>query len=227
MVKRILMLSLIIIGLAFHPSESKAQMALASVIKAGVKKIVKAVDLKVQRLQNKTIWLQNAQKVLENKLSKLRLGEISEWTERQRKLYQDYFDELSKVKSAVSYYHCIRDIGSRQAALLKAYRKAWDLSKRDPNFSPAELRYMSEVYSGILKAGLKNIDQIMLVVTAFQTQMTDAERLKIIRETANAIDGNYYDLIAFNRQNILLSISRAKDTEEADRIRRWYGIKSN
>jgi hypothetical protein len=59
--------------IVFLPREVRAQIPLAEVIKAGVKKVVKAVDLKVQRLQNKTIWLQNAQKVLENKLSKLRL----------------------------------------------------------------------------------------------------------------------------------------------------------
>lgn len=225
MIRKILILSLFTIGLASHPTESKAQLALASVIKAGVKKIVKAVDLKVQRLQNKTIWLQNAQKVLENKLSKLRLGEISDWIEKQRTLYQDYFDELNKVKLAISYYHRIQAIGSKQAELLKAYRKAWALSKSDPNFNSDELRYMSKVYSGILHASLENIDQIMLAITAFQVQMSDAERLQIIRETADAIDQNYYDLIAFNRQNILLSLSRAKDRSEADQIRRWYGLK--
>lgn len=223
--KRLILL--FIIGLGLQPFESKAQLAIAEVIKVGVKKIVKAVDLKVQRLQNKTIWLQNAQKVLENKLSKLRLGEISEWTEKQRTLYQNYFDELNKVKLAISYYHRIHDIGSKQSQLLKAYHKAWELSKKDPNFNSDELSYMSKVYGGILHASLQNIDQIMLVITAFQTQMSDAERLKIIRETADAIDQNYYDLIAFNRQNILLSISRAKDSSEADQIRRWYGIKSN
>jgi len=227
MFKKIVVLAVLLVSMTLKPAEVKAQLVIAEVIKAGVKKIVKAVDLKVQRLQNKTIWLQNAQKVLENKLSKFRLGEISDWTEKQRTLYRDYFDELNKVKSAISYYHRIRDIGSKQSHLLKAYRKAWELSKRDPNFSPVELEYMSRVYGGILNASLKNIDQIITVIKPFEVQMTDAERLKIIRETANAIDQNYYDLIAFNRQNTLLSISRAKDNNEANQIRRWYGIKTN
>ena len=73
--------------------------AILEIIKAGVKKVIKAVDLKIQRLQNKTIWLQNAQKTLENTLSKLKLDEISDWTKRQKTLYKDYFDELAKVKS--------------------------------------------------------------------------------------------------------------------------------
>ncbi len=41
------------------PSGATAQIAVVEVIKAGVKKVIKAVDLKIQRLQNETIWLQN------------------------------------------------------------------------------------------------------------------------------------------------------------------------
>ena len=47
-----------------------------SIIKAGVKKAIVAIDLKIQRLQNKTIWLQNAEKILENKMSELKSPQI-------------------------------------------------------------------------------------------------------------------------------------------------------
>jgi hypothetical protein len=211
--------------IVFLPREVRAQIPLAEVIKAGVKKVVKAVDLKVQRLQNKTIWLQNAQKVLENKLSKLRLGEISDWSEKQRNLYKDYFDELKKVKTAITYYHRIKDIGVKQSKILKAYQQAWDLTKQDANFTPKELIYISNVYSGILDASIKNLDGVMLVITAFQTQMSDAERLEIIRDAADHIDTNYFDLMRFNRENIQLSISRSKSSSETDQIRQWYGLK--
>src|SRR5690242_2473595 len=76
---------------------------ITEVIKAAIVKVIKAVDLKIQRLQNETIWLQNAQKVMENTLSKLRLQEIAEWSEKQRVLYADYFDELYKVKNFIAY----------------------------------------------------------------------------------------------------------------------------
>src|SRR5450759_1785832 len=73
--------------------------AILEIIKAGVKKVIKAVDLKIQRLQNKTIWLQNAQKTLENKMSELKLTQIGDWVQKQKTLYADYFDELWKVKN--------------------------------------------------------------------------------------------------------------------------------
>ncbi len=80
--------------------QTKAQIPIAEIINAAVTKVIIAVDLKVQRLQNETIWLQYAQKALENKMSQLKLDEIKDWAEKQRKLYDDYFQELWKVKAA-------------------------------------------------------------------------------------------------------------------------------
>jgi len=97
-------LSLVVLLVSLPTKQATAQLAIVEVIKAGVKKVIKAVDLKVQRLQNQTIWLQNAQKVLENTLSKLKLTEIADWTERQKELYGKYFDELARIKSAITYY---------------------------------------------------------------------------------------------------------------------------
>src|SRR5688572_15361869 len=89
---------------------TKAQIPVLEIIKQGVKKVIIAVDLKIQRLQNKTIWLQNAQKTLENKLSKLKLTEISDWANKQKELYANYFDELWKVKTAIVNYQRVRRI---------------------------------------------------------------------------------------------------------------------
>src|SRR4051794_21736271 len=91
-----------------------AQDAIAEVIKAGIKKAIKAVDLKIQRLQTKTIWLQNAQKVIENTMAKVHLEEITGWVEKQRILYADYYSELWKVKSMIAYYDRIKEISISQ-----------------------------------------------------------------------------------------------------------------
>src|SRR3954465_9980598 len=101
------------------PTATDAQDVITGVISAGIKRAIKAVDLKVQRLQTNTIWLQNAQKVVENAMAKLHLQEISEWAERQRSLYADYFDELWKVKNMVAYYHKIKEIIDGQKRLVE------------------------------------------------------------------------------------------------------------
>jgi hypothetical protein len=206
------------------PSGANAQLAIAEVIKAGVKKVVKAVDLKVQRLQNETIWLQNAQKVVENALSKLKLGEISDWTERQRKLYAGYYDELVRIKSAISTYKRIRELVSTQSAIVQEYKWASALFAKDKHFTADELLHMGEVYQGILKASVENLDQVFLVLSSFKTQMSDAARLEMISGVAEKIEENFSDLRAFNDQQVVLSIQRSGSILETKRLKEVYGI---
>ncbi|WP_175270104.1 hypothetical protein [Mucilaginibacter humi] len=56
----VLLISFVII--AAPVKQVRAQFVIGEVIKLTVTKVIKAIDLKVQRMQNKTIWLQNAQK---------------------------------------------------------------------------------------------------------------------------------------------------------------------
>jgi hypothetical protein len=217
-------LSLVVLLVSLPVKEVSAQTAIAEVIKAGVKKVIKAVDLRVQRLQNQTIWLQNAQKVLENTLSKLKLTEIADWTSRQKELYGKYFDELARVKAAIAYYQRIKDITQRQADILWEYRQAKSLFAKDKHFSASELDMMEDVFHGILDASLKNIDQLLLVVNSFKVQMSDGKRLKIINSVALKIEENYQDLKRYNASQVSVSLSRAKEAGDVNLIRRLYGI---
>jgi len=206
------------------PKGANAQIAVVEVIKAGVKKVIKAVDLKIQRLQNETIWLQNAQKVLENQLSKLKLTEIADWTEKQKDLYGNYYEELWKIKSAIAYYKRIKDLTEKQVAIVDEYKWAWNLFRQDKHFQSGELDYMENVYRGILDESVKNLDRILLVVGSFKAQMSDAKRLEIINEAADQMDINYNDLKQFNTQNSLLSIQRAGSLDEVVKLKEIYGI---
>jgi len=201
-----------------------AAIPILEIVKAVAKKVIKAIDLRIQKLQNKTIWLQNAQKKIENILSKLKLDEISEWTQKQKDLYKDYYEELAKVKSIITYYQRIKDISKKQVRLVDEYERAWSLFQKDAHFNVKELDYMHSVYSGILNESLKNIDQIFLVLDSFTTQMSDAKRLEIINAAADQIDTNYNDLTLFNQQNVLLSLQRAKTEHDVKSVKQFYGI---
>ena len=196
----------------------------AIIITQIIKEIILAIDANVQRLQNKTIGLQNAQKEIENALSKLKLKEISDWAEKQRKLYEEYYQELWKVKTALANYKRVKEIMQRQVQLVKEYEHAYGLFKNDDHFTPDEIAYMFRVYTGIIDESLKNIEQLSLVVNAFATQMSDAERMDIIHAVAIRTEENLGDLRKFNNQNILLSLQRSKDLNDVQIIRSLYGL---
>jgi hypothetical protein len=201
-----------------------AQDPVTLIIKEAVVKVIKAVDLKIQRLQNKTIWLQNAQKVIENTMSKVKLDEITGWVEKQRTLYKDYFDELGQVKSIISNYQRIRETMEKQVRLVEEYKRAWALFQQDKHFTADEILHMGQVYTGILGESAKNLDLLFLVINSFSTQISDGKRLEIINNAAEGMDINYNDLKAFNQQNTLLSLQRAKNKHDAEVVKQLYGI---
>ncbi|KFF03696.1 hypothetical protein [Flavobacterium hydatis] len=220
----VLMVCLLLVGTSARPAEKVAVLPILEIVKAVTKKVIKAIDLRIQRLQNKTIWLQNAQKQVENVLSKLKLDAISDWTQKQKDLYKGYYEELAKVKSIITYYQRIREITKKQTQLVQEYERAWNLFKQDTHFKDSEIQYMERVYTGILEESVKNIDQIFLILDSFATQMSDLKRLEIINKAADQIDGNYDDLTMFNQQNILLSLQRAKTEADVNQVKQFYGI---
>ncbi|WCT14377.1 conjugal transfer protein TraI [Mucilaginibacter jinjuensis] len=215
---------IVLLAITLPSQKAKAQFVIGEVIKLTVTKVIKAIDLKVQRMQNKTIWLQNAQKVIENQMSKTRLTEISGWTEQQKQLYSSYYTELGNIKATISKYQRIKDITLKQAALVSEYKQAWNLFRQDNHFNPQELSYMQQVYTGILDASVKNLDEIMLVVSPAKTQMTDEQRLELINKASDHLDENYNDLHQFNNQGIQLSLQRSKDLSDTQSIKKLYGI---
>lgn len=222
--KKIAIILMVFISVILPVRQVHAQLAIAEIIKAAVKKVIKAVDLQIQRQQNKVIWLQNAQKVLENAMAKLKLEEIKDWTEKQKELYQTYFNELKKVKDLISYYQRIKEVIRKQELIVKDYRRAWSLVQNDKHFTTKELDYMQKVYSGIIEQSLKNLDEIYMVITSFTTQMSDAKRIEILNNAASKIDQNYTDLRSFNNSNGLLSIQRSKTADEVKQVKLMYEI---
>jgi hypothetical protein len=201
-----------------------AQAAWWEIVRQAIIKAIKAIDLAIQRQQNKVIWLQNAQKTLENTMAKLQLDQITEWTQKQRDLYKEYFEELQKVKSLITYYKRIRDISDKQYRIVQEYRRVWSIVQNDKHFTSDEIAYMGQVYNGILVKSIKNINQISGIITAFQTSMSDGHRIEIIDAAAIRTEQNYSDLIKFNNQNLMLSIQRARSDHDAQVVKQLYGL---
>ncbi|WP_299568419.1 conjugal transfer protein TraI [uncultured Pedobacter sp.] len=225
MKKQITIILIGILTFLFMVRPASAAFPILSLLREAAIKAIKAADLAIQRQQNKVIWLQNAQKVIENSMSKLKLDEISDWTERQRSQYQQYFDELWRVKALISYYKRVSEITQRQILLVKEFQRTWSLLKNDKHFSADEILYMGKVYAGILKETVKNVDQMMIIVNSFKTQMSDAKRLELINEAAERVDQNYSDLKQFNRENVLLSLQRSSSEQERRNLEILYGLR--
>lgn len=54
--------------------------------------------------------------------------------------------------------------------------------------------------------------------------MNDAKRLEIINNGYNQVERNYFDLKAFNEQNVLISLQRAKSKNDISVVKALYGL---
>ena len=218
--KKILIILIFICGV----SVQKADAQIVELVKAAITKVVRAVDLQVQRLQTQTIWLQDAQKIIENTMHQLKLTDIANWSDKQKTLYANYYNELWQVKNLIGTYQKVKDIIQKQTQLVNAYKQADALFKQDSHFNINEMDYMERVYSGIIDESVKNLEQVYLVINSFSTQMSDAQRLAIVNAASGRIDENYNDLKQFNNQNVKLSLQRSKDMNDMNTVKQLYGI---
>jgi hypothetical protein len=220
----ILFASMLLVTVPANNVHAQDPFGLAQIIKAGVKKVIQAMDLRLQRLQNRLMVLQNAQKALENSMAKLKLTEISEWGQKQKDLYGKYYDELKTVRNSIALYKRVKDVATYQVNILAEYKRAWSLISRDKHFNANELAYMQSVYTGIIDESVKNLEQLRVVSSSFQTQMSDGKRLELIDAAADKMEVNFSDLREFTDRNMVLSIQRSRTVDETETMKAYYGI---
>ncbi len=161
----------------------------------------------------------NTYRVLEfgyNTISRIASGNYS--------LQEAFIDGLMMVNPSIRNYKRIPYIINYQQLLLQEYQRAYERFQRDPNFSASELQYLANVYSYLFQASIRNIDDLLMIITSTKLSMTDEERL-------HAIDGIYYDMESklrfvrsFNNSTQLLAIQRARSANDVQIVQQLYGI---
>jgi hypothetical protein len=222
--KMVWITSMMAAAIIARPQRVQAQVPIVGLFTSAIKKAITAIDISVQKMQNKIIALQNAQRQLENSLSLGRLNDISGWLNKEKDLYEGYYQELAQVRQVLSDYSEVRQIISRQKQLLSEYRDASALFHADKHFSAEELSYMDNIYGGIMQESIRNLNEVLLTVSSFSTQMDDAERLQRIHHASAGMQTNLDHLRQFNRQNAALSLTRARDEQERLTVKRLYGL---
>jgi len=223
MKKKVFLMSLLF-GCLCLSRPASAQIPIVGLVTSAIKKVIVAIDLKVQQLQNETIALQNAEKGIENKMALGNLNDISGWLDKEKKLYAGYYNELQQVKSVIADYELVKNVVKQQEELVKEYHRAYSLFQQDNNFSPTEISYMRQVYNGILQQSIQNLNEVVLAISNMSTQMSDGERLGLIHKASRKLQQNLNDLRLFNNNGVQLSLQRAKDRNNMATVKKLYGL---
>jgi hypothetical protein len=151
-------------------------------------------------------------------------GSISQLSKGNFDLHSIYLNGLLSIAPAVKNYGRIAEIIIQQASLIKEYKSFYKRFWQSGSFNANELKYMSDVYTQLVSQSLQNLDELTNVLIAGKLRMSDDERIRAIDRIYASSSDKLQFLRHFNRQGILLSIQRSKDTGDAKTLKQLYGI---
>jgi hypothetical protein len=150
---------------------------------------------------------------------------IKDLAEGNFKLHQIFLDGLLEASPTVKKYKHVGDIITLQLQLVKEYKNSFRQFLSAGVFNTDEIQYLQDVYQNLVDRSLKNLDELLMIITSGQLRMNDAERL-------NAIDRIYADmqdkiqfLRYFNDKTTLVIIQKKKGLKDVDDLSRLFGIK--
>lgn len=139
-------------------------------------------------------------------------------------LHQVFLDALLVVSPAVKNYQRIQDIVNAQLELVKEYQQFYSQFKTDKNFSPDEITYLGLVYGNLINQSVSSLNELIMVITANQLRMSDAERINAINRLYSDMQTKLTFLRSFNMQAASLSVQRTGETNDISTLRNLYGI---
>ncbi len=140
-------------------------------------------------------------------------------------LHKAFLDGLMEVSPTVRSYYRIADITNDQLALVKEYKNAYSRFKQDNHFSVDEIAYLGRVYDNLFRESLRNLDDLLTVITAGKARMSDDERLQAIDRIYADMEDKLLFLRNFNNNTTILAVQRAKEKNDAQAVQQLYGIK--
>jgi len=139
-------------------------------------------------------------------------------------LHKVFLDGLLAVSPAVSSYAKVADIVNKEAILVKEYQSANHYLQGSGHFTAQELDYFSTMYNNVIQGSLKNVSELLMVVTAGQLRMNDAERLAAIDRIDRDMTGRLSYLQSFNNAAAMQAMQRAKEEQDVGTMKSLYGI---
>lgn len=135
-----------------------------------------------------------------------------------------FLSRLLGVNPVIRDYKRVAGIITYQKFLVSQYKNAWNRFKDDKHLTLDEIRYIESVYGGLISQSLRNLDDLLTVITAATLRMTDDERL-------SAIDRIYFDMLSkvtfikqFNNTTSLLIVQRARAHQDVQTMNKLHNV---
>lgn len=140
-------------------------------------------------------------------------------------IHKQYLDGLLNVSPTVRNYERVAMIIRYQSQLVGEYKQAHKRFASSGTFRPEELQYMANVYENLLGQSLRNLDELVMILTSGKTRMSDEERLRAIDRIFYEMEDKLGFLREFNNSASVLELQRTHEKQDVQSVRSLYGIK--
>jgi DNA repair ATPase RecN len=140
-------------------------------------------------------------------------------------LHKTFLDALMQVSPVVKNYKRLGDIIDYQILLVKESKNAFNRNSKSQNFTLQEIEYFEKVYSNLLGQSLRNLDELLMIVTANKLRMSDDERLEAIDKIYADMEDKLLFLRNFNASYSVLELQRVKEANDISTSRGIYSLK--
>ena len=151
---------------------------------------------------------------------------VKDMSEGNFSLHKTFLDALLQVSPVVRNYKRVGDIIKDQILLVKESKTAFNRFSKSQSFTKAELNYLERVYSNLLGQSLRNLDELVTIMSADKLRMSDDERLQAIDEIYQDMQDKLLFVRNFNAESNILALQRAKESNDVQVGQRFYELKN-
>ena len=140
-------------------------------------------------------------------------------------LHFDFFGSLEIVNPKIKTYTRVADIIAYHVRIVKNIGTTIKNLKESGQFNTDELDYGNAVFENLLDECVKNVDELYLVITSGDLQMTDDERIKRINQLYTDMQDKYSFCQSFSEECSVLATQRLGEQLEIKFSKQLNGVK--
>lgn len=152
-------------------------------------------------------------------------NKVKKITSGNYKIHELFLDGLYKVSPTVKKYHRVADIIRDQVAILKESKSALKEITAFNVFTNGQIEYVDKVYDRLIDDSMKNLDELLMIITSGQLRMSDDERLKGIDRIYLDIQKKLLFLRSFNNRQKMIAVEKLRDKATDHTLEFLHGLK--
>jgi uncharacterized protein YfkK (UPF0435 family) len=139
-------------------------------------------------------------------------------------LDRDFFRSLKNVNPAIKNSAKVADIIAFQYYIIKDFKRIYSFCENNKNFSPEEIRYIAKVHTNMLFLCDASISELLNIIQADKTEMTDDERIIRINRIYEDMSDKRAFVKSFGEDAKSLSMEREKEVWEIELLKKNNAI---